>query len=370
VLPLLAALLLSPGAGRAGEQYLKIGGDRLYYEEAGSGAAVVLLHDGLMHAVAWDGVWKPLGEKFHVVRYDRRGYGRSDTPKARFSPVADLAALLDHVRVPRATLVGCSSGAALAIDFAIEHPDKVEQLILIGPALHGMATSGHFYERGQRNNAPLEKGDAKAAAENWSRDRYQIAEGHDGARKALYDALVQCPHNLKYPGGLEIRSSPPAVDRLAEVRVPTLILVGEHDIADVHAYSGAIEAGVWGARREVIKDAGHLIALEQPDRLGRIITRVVEKYKAVGVPQERLRSYAGRYKMPGGVREIVLKDGRLALRVPGERDLALFAGSESKFFSLVNLAECEFVRDAAGKVTRLDWSEGGAVQHGERIEGG
>jgi 3-oxoadipate enol-lactonase len=345
-----------------------VNGCRIYYEERGTGPCVVLLHDGLVHASSWDGIWDALGKKFHVVRYDRRGYGRSDIPKAPFSPTEDLAAILAHVHQPRATLVGCSSGAGLALDFAIEHPDQVEQLILIGPVVHGMATSAHFYARGEKNNAPLRKGDVKATAENWSKDRYQIAGNHEAARKALYEALLHYPHNLQYPGKFEVRSEPPAVDRLAEIRVPTLILVGEHDIPDVHAYSGAIEVSIWGARREVIQDAGHLIALEQPDRVSKIITRFVEKYKAVRVPKELLEIYAGSYKMHGGVRQLVIKDGRLALREPRERDVPLFASSEAKFFSLVGtIAEYEFVRDATGKVTRLDLREFGAVRRCERV---
>jgi pimeloyl-ACP methyl ester carboxylesterase len=371
IVPFMLWGTLASGATEPADRYLKVDGGRLYYEEGGTGAPVVLLHDGLVHSVAWDGAWKPLCEKFHVVRYDRRGYGRSDAPRARFSPTADLVALLKHVRVPRATLVGCSSGAWLAIDFALEHPDQVEQLILIGPVLHGMATSGHFYERGEKNNAPLKTGDVKAAAENWSKDRYQLAAGHDAARKALYDALVQSPQNLRYPGQFEDRPSPPAIDRLAEVRVPTLILVGESDIADVHAYSGAIEAGIRGARREVVKDAGHLVGLDQPERLNRIITRFTEKYRAVSVAAERLRACAGRYRLPDGVREFVVKDGRLALLVPGERDLVLFPASESSFFTLGGgLAEFEFVRNASGQVTALQWKEGGEVRRGERVSKG
>jgi pimeloyl-ACP methyl ester carboxylesterase len=374
VFVILCGTLVPPAPGQEpgpGGSYLKVDGGRLYYEVGGTGTAIVLLHDGLVHSVAWDAAWKPLCRQFHVVRYDRRGYGRSDPPRAQFSPTADLAALLKHVHVPRATLVGCSSGAGLAIDFALEHPGRVEQLILIGPVLHGMATSGHFYERGEKNNAPLKTGDVKAAADNWSNDRYQLAAGHDAARKALYDALVQSPHNLRYSGQFEIRPSPPAIDRLTEVRVPTLILVGESDIADVHAYSGAIEAGVWGARREVVKDAGHLLGLDQPERLNRIITRFTEKYRTISVPAERLQACAGRYRLPDGVRHFVVKDGRLALRAPGERDEALFPASESRFFSLAGgLAEFEFLSDAKGQVTAVQWKEGDAVRRGERVSNG
>src|SRR5262249_38079390 len=93
------------------------GGGRLYFEECGSGPNIVLLHDGLLHSVVWDDVWSPLCGKYHVVRYDRRGYGRSAAAKAPFSPEADLLAVMQHAHMESATLVGSSSGTALALDF-------------------------------------------------------------------------------------------------------------------------------------------------------------------------------------------------------------------------------------------------------------
>src|SRR6516165_10422201 len=151
--------------------YFEVAGGRLYYEQCGNGPAVVLLHDGLLHAVVWDDLWPYLCAKYHVLRYDRRGYGRSDAAKAPFSAEADLASLMEHVGMNRATLVGSSSGSALALDFAISHPAKVEALFLIGPAVHGMRSSDYFEQRGNEANAPLAKGDVKRAAENWSKDR-------------------------------------------------------------------------------------------------------------------------------------------------------------------------------------------------------
>src|SRR5262249_30878676 len=75
----------------------------------------------------------------------------------------------------------------LALDFAIAHPEVVTGLVLIGPVVHGMATTEYFNARGNRNNAPLARGDVRAAAENWSNDRFQIAGNDRGARRALYD---------------------------------------------------------------------------------------------------------------------------------------------------------------------------------------
>jgi pimeloyl-ACP methyl ester carboxylesterase len=136
----------SPPAG----DYLELGGSKIYYEQCGSGPAIVLLHDGLVHAVTWDGVWDSLCGKYRVIRYDRRGYGRSDSPTATFSPTDDLYKLLSHLNVSHAVVVGSSSGGALAIDFALEHPRMVDGLLLLGPVLHGMRDSAYFVERGEK----------------------------------------------------------------------------------------------------------------------------------------------------------------------------------------------------------------------------
>src|SRR4029077_13537327 len=174
-----------------------------------------------------------------VVRYDRRGYGRSDLPKAQFSPVEDLQKLLAHFKVQRAVIAGNSSGASLAIDFALADPENVEGLFLIGPVVNGKEVSPSFIERGTKNNAPLDSGDVKTAADNWSKDPYIVGERHDAVRKKLYDALVENPQNLRYTGEFQSPNEKPSISRLGEIHVPTLILVGELDISDVHAHAGA-----------------------------------------------------------------------------------------------------------------------------------
>jgi pimeloyl-ACP methyl ester carboxylesterase len=168
------------------------------------------------------------------------------------------------VHMSRAVIVGNSSGAGLAIDFALAHPNMVTAMFLIGPVVHGMAASDYFIERGDENNAPLDHGDAKAAAERWSKDRFLLAGDAPAARKKLYDALAENPQNLTVSGKFEIRPSPPSVTRLSEIKVPTLVLVGEADIGDVFAYAGAIKAAVPLASLEIWKDAGHLIQIQCP----------------------------------------------------------------------------------------------------------
>jgi 3-oxoadipate enol-lactonase len=349
---------------------LEISGSKIYYEECGSGPiAVVLLHDGLLHSVTWDAVWKPLCAKYHTMRYDRRGYGRSETPKSQFAPAEDLFELLNHLKIERAVVVGNSSGGALAIDFALAHPEMVEGLFLIGPVVDGMGVSTAFIERREKNMEPLKNGDARGAAENWSKDRYLIGEGHDAARKRVYEVLADNPQNLKYTGEFEIRNSQPSNSRLAEIHAPTSIVVGEFDISDVHAHAGAIEAGIPGAQRDIIINAGHLVQVEQPDvlmeKLGPFID--LQQRKSVSISLDILQTYAGSYNSAHGVVTIGLEGSHLTMQIAGQPMFPLFAESPSKFFLKTADVEIEFKKSPAGKVNRADIYQDGETLKAPRM---
>lgn len=248
--------------------YLDVGGSKIYYEASGAGPAIVLLHDGLLSSPTWDEVWVPLGSGHQVIRYDRRGYGRSELPTSSYSSTEDLAKLLIHLKVKHAVIVSSSSGGALAIDFSISHPEMVDGLFLIGPVLHGMEFSEQFQDRARRNNEPMEHDDVKAWAKNWSQDRFLISGANEEARRKIYEELVVNADKLKnFDSALEEKLSPPASQRLTEIKTPTLILVGEADIADVHTHCDAIKTGIHDSERVVVKDAGHLIQLEKPAEL-------------------------------------------------------------------------------------------------------
>ena len=375
VLIVLALLHGLASASRAiGGEYVDVGGSKIWYEECGSsttGPGVVLLHDGLAHSITWDDVWAPLCLKYHVLRYDRRGYGRSEPAKTPFVPEDDLLRILEIVHIDRAVIVGNSSGGGLAIDFALAHPEMVTALFLIGPVVHGMATSDYFNQRGSQNSAPLAHGDVKVAAENWSKDRFLIAGDDQPARKKLYNILVNNPQNLKVAGELEIRPSPPSVIRLQEIKVPTLVLVGDADIGDVFAYSGAIEAALPLASFEIWKDTGHLIQIQRPVELVARFDRFVALAfrKELSVSEAKLAEYVGRYKLFNSTTTVALREGHLILEVPGGPYDWLFAASESKFFLRTEETEIEFQKGMDGIVTGITiHNNDGSVVQGPRTD--
>lgn len=287
----LLALFLA-AAVRAGAEsgFVDVPGGRLAWERGGAGSPVVLIHDGLLPGASWDEVWRPLLERFDVVRWDRRGYGASTSTTRDYSSADDLLAVLDALRLERVALVGCSAGGGLALDFTLAHPERVRALVLEGPVLSGFPYSQHFFERGLRNRAPLRRSkDAAASVALWADDPYITDARNVEARARLRALLERFPQSLT-GGAPSSRPDPDSRLRLGEVKVPLRLLVGESDIADVHAHVGAIEAGVAGAERIVVPRAGHLVHLERPDRF---VALVEEFLDPAGTALRFLASGAG-----------------------------------------------------------------------------
>src|ERR1700680_1858022 len=261
----------NPSAG----SFVEVEGSKLYFEECGTGSqAVVLIHDGIAHSAVWDDVWPEFCKRFHTIRYDRRGYGRTPASVTWYTEVEDLAALLRQRKVSRAVLVGSSHGGELSIDFALRYPKVVEQLVLVGAMVSGMPYSDHFLNRGMANSQPFEKNDVAAGLANWAKDKYLLAPGHDAAQKRLLALLTANPQDMTHND--YARPTMPALGRLRGIRVPHLILVGDADIPDVHAHAGAIEAGISGSKRVVISDAGHLMYLEKPGEFSHQVVGFIE----------------------------------------------------------------------------------------------
>ena len=277
-----AALAMLPGsgtadaeerpAGQAGEAaspiesgYVLVPGGRIFYEAQGRGPAIVLIHDGILHRETWDAQFEALSKEHRVIRWDRRGYGKSDPPREPYSNLDDLRAVMDKNKTSSATLVGCSLGGLLALQFSLENPELVTAMVLAGPIVSGLPLSDHFRARGGRG-VPLENAPVEQRIEYYtSKDPWLIAPENAAARAKARALLRANPQNLKVEWDLMRWPDQPALEQLGKIAVPTLLLVGEADIPDVHAHTGAIEAGIKGAKRVVLAHAGHLAHLEVPE---------------------------------------------------------------------------------------------------------
>lgn len=245
---------------------------RIYYETAGRGEALVLVHDGLLDRETWAEQFPAFADVYRLVRYDRRGYGRSPAATAPYTNVDDLLALFKTLKIERATLVGCSAGGAVSIDFAIAHPKLVRSLVLVGAVVNGLPASDHFLTRGGHRPRSQPQPDTKSSIDYWSgTDPYYVSPANPAVKARVKALMTASPHNVMRNDPFLRRPPWTALSRLAEIRVPTLIIVGEDDIPDVHAHAGAIEAGITGSRRLVVSHAGHLVHMERPAKFNRSV---------------------------------------------------------------------------------------------------
>jgi 3-oxoadipate enol-lactonase len=257
---------MTDGAGWA-----EVAGGRLPYEVAGSGTGVVLAHAGIADMRQWDPQWAALTAPHRVVRYDLRGFGRADVIDTRFSNRADLIAVMDAAGLDRAVLVGCSRAGSIVIDTALEYPDRVSGLVWVCGGVSGNDTEETAEElaAGEREEKLSEAKDWEAMAAfdvaMWvdgigQPEGRAPAEARETVRRMTYETYVQ-----EKPYGDTIVLDPPAIGRLAEVHVPTLVMIGLLDTPSTRGSADIVAAGIPGARRIDLPDVAHMPNLERPE---------------------------------------------------------------------------------------------------------
>jgi len=253
--------------GSLNSGFINVKDGKLYYEMKGHGdETIVFIHDGLVHAEVWNNQFETFSEKFRVVRYDRRGYGRSPKPEKNYSNIEDLFQVFSFLNVDKAILIGMSAGGGLAIDFTLAHPEKVSSLIVVGAVVSGFSYSDHMLTRGGRLKPEDYANPEKLLEYLIKEDPYEIAPQNKEVKEKLWKLMQAYPQNIDFAKNR--LAEPPkrqAIDILKEIQVPTLIVVGEFDIPDVFVHAGAIESGIPNSRKVIIQNAGHLVPLEQPE---------------------------------------------------------------------------------------------------------
>jgi pimeloyl-ACP methyl ester carboxylesterase len=256
----------------------EVNGTRLYYEVAGEGHPLVLIHAGIADSRMWDDQFDVFAQRYRVIRYDLRGFGRSEVPPGPYTLRDDLLGLLRYLGVERTYLVGVSIGGGLAIDFTLEHPDMVDALIPVAAGVGGLPPSE------EDDEAPFEAIEAAIKAGDLARaNELEIELWVVGPRRAAdqVDARVR-QRALEMNGdsfarqaeneqALPQRLDPPAFGRLGEIHAPTLVIVGDEDLPDVMRAANAVVAGVAGARKAVMHGAAHLPNMEQPAEFNRLV---------------------------------------------------------------------------------------------------
>ncbi|HEX5937095.1 MAG TPA: alpha/beta hydrolase [Actinomycetota bacterium] len=252
-------------------------GAHLEYELAGDGPTVTLIHPGLWDMKTWDREVRRFPQAgYRVLRYDVRGYGRSSRPDPGepYSHVRDLLELLDAIEVTQTALVGCSMGGGIALDFALEHPERVWALVPVASGLGGFESTESedewWAQRDEPIEAAIEAGDLERAQalrlEMWAPLGTSDERGAR-IREIAFDNL----HEITLDESGEERLDPPAAHRLAEIDMPILILEAEHDPPDMRRTANFLAMEIMGSRKVVVEGADHVVNLRQPERFDELV---------------------------------------------------------------------------------------------------
>jgi pimeloyl-ACP methyl ester carboxylesterase len=244
--------------------FVPVEGGQLAYERQGAGAPVVFLHGLGIDKAVWADVADALAANFDTVCLDLRGHGASSPADVSFAHHEDVVRALDGLGIERVHLVGQSMGGAVALDTALAHPARVRSLALVDAALGGHAWSDEWRDS---IRAIRKSEDAKGA---WfAHPLFARARAHEIAGAKL-QAMIARDAGARWTAREPERAlDPPAAGRLAEIHVPTLVLVGEHDLEDFQRAARGLHAGIAGARLVTLAGVGHLAPLEAPLRVAR-----------------------------------------------------------------------------------------------------
>jgi pimeloyl-ACP methyl ester carboxylesterase len=255
---------------------VQLNGARIHYRRSGAGFPVVFLHAGVADSRMWEPQAAGLGEHFDVITPDMRGFGESELPAEAWSPVADVLALMDALRLREAPhLVGCSIGGRLAIDFTLEHPERVSKLVLVGAGVGGQT----FDELDNSIYAEVEVAEKakdlvalnEAEMKLWLVGPTRSAAHVDKRLRDLFLDMNGRALHSDFESAPMQRLDPPAVGRLGDIAAPTLVVVGDCDLPESHVTADMLVSKIRGARKVIISDAAHLPNLEHPEKFNRLL---------------------------------------------------------------------------------------------------
>lgn len=263
--------------------FVNSGDAQLYYETAGQGIPFVMIHAGVADSRQWDNEFAFFANNYRVVRYDMRGYGKSEPVEGDFNHLYDLVAILNALGIQDPVVImGCSMGGGLAMDFALTHPNRVRALILVGSGPSGLELDVPAPAKFADAEKAFEAGDLDLVCEIetqiWFDGAGRTPEQVDqGMRKLLYEMNRQAlAHEAKQLGKRLPNTQSPAFDHLGDLHIPVLIIVGAHDTPYILAAADYMVERIPSAQKVIIEDAAHLPNMDHPDEFRTHVANFLE----------------------------------------------------------------------------------------------
>ena len=266
--------------------FVKVDNAQIYYETAGKGTPFVMIHAGVADSRQWNNEFAFFARNYQVLRYDMRGYGKSEPVDGEFSHMGDLVSLLNALKLEEPLVImGCSMGGGLAMDFALRHPSRVKALIMVGSGPSGLELDVPRSAKFAEAEKAFEAGDLDLTAEIetqiWFDGTDRTPEQVDQAmRKLAYEMdRLALAHEVKQLGKRLPNTEIPAFDRLIDLKIPVLIIIGTHDTPYILAAADYMVEKLPSARKVQIEDAAHLPNMDHPEEFRNAVKTFLESLK-------------------------------------------------------------------------------------------
>ena len=268
--------------------YAAVNGTKLYYEIAGAGEPLVLIHGNFGDCRHWDFQFNELSKKYKVLRYDCRGYGKSALPKTdeAYRDCDDLKALLDFFDLKKVHLCGLSQGSDIAIDFVLAYPAMCISLISIGPWVMGYGEKEFSTPVSDSLGATFtkvrtilkNKGSKEATDYLWTGNP---SFGKTAVSPVTKEYLLKMGYEYSWWRYLNIHKRgyafPMAIGKLNEIKIPTLVITAEYDLEACKEIVDIIMKRIPNAKLISIKGAGHIMNMDKPEEFNKVISEFIDK---------------------------------------------------------------------------------------------
>ncbi len=265
--------------------FMDVDGGKIYYDICGSGPTLVLTHAGFVDSGMWDGQWEDFTRSYRVIRHDMIGYGKSSPAMGGRCRRDDLYHLLQQLGVERAILLGCSLGGEVTLDFALEHPQIVAGLVLVSSVPGGFQFQGQPPANLLEMMAAVQQGDLERASDLqiriWVDGPFRQPEQvNPGVRKhaAAMNRIAVKNETWARADVQPLRPlAPPAIERLAQVHVPTLIVDGALDDPEVLRAGVLLHTQIPGAKKVILPESAHVPNMEKPVEFNQAVLRFLNE---------------------------------------------------------------------------------------------
>jgi 3-oxoadipate enol-lactonase len=253
----------------------------VYAEVAGEGPAVALVHEGICDSRMWDDQWERWSESYRLLRLDLRGFGRSPLGAEPYSHARDVIDALERHEIDGAAVVGVSLGGRVALEVAVARPDLVRALVLVAPGMPGHEWSAELREQWAAEEAAFDAGDLDAAVEvslrTWVDGPRRQPDDVDPEVRRRVGEMQRDAYELQREWVDEELLVPDLPQRVGEVKVPAIVLVGDEDQPDMQAIAERLGRELSGARLATIPATAHVPSMERPREFDELVLPFLEE---------------------------------------------------------------------------------------------